>query len=59
MDQKKQQLISLNSEMKRLQFEVSKLEHNRVAQEKEIRRTLGYAATDEIIFDFVSSDLSK
>ena len=53
----KQVLVSrMQDEMKHLQFDAVQLERSRVAQQREIRRVLGYAATDEIIFDFTVSD---
>ncbi len=58
-EQRKLQLTVLNDEVQKLESDVEKLEHNRVAQEKEIRKILGYAAKDEIIFDFIPADPSK
>ena len=53
----KQSLVTrMQDEMKHLLFEAGQLERSRVAQQREIRRVLGYAAADEIIFDFNSSD---
>lgn len=49
---KKQQVAHAQEELQKLQKEATRLEVSRVAQEKEIRKVLGYAASDEIIFDF-------
>jgi cell division protein FtsB len=49
---KRQQVASAQEELQKLQKEATRLEVSRVAQEKEIRKVLGYAASDEIIFDF-------
>jgi len=49
---KEQQRIQLHDELKKLQTEAALLEQNRYFQEREIRKVLGYAAADEIIFDF-------
>ena len=48
-------LTRLESEIEQIEGENSALETNRVTQEREIRKTLGYAGQDEIIFDFASS----
>lgn len=53
---KREQLSQLEQELKRLRQEVVQLETNRFAQEKEVRRVLGYAANNELIFDFSSMD---
>jgi cell division protein FtsB len=53
---KQDQLTHLNDELSKLQMEASQLSSNRIAQEKEIRRVLGYASADEIIFDFTPSN---
>jgi cell division protein FtsB len=46
------QLIQLKKELLQLQTEVNDLDKNPFIQQKEIRKILGYAAADEIIFDF-------
>jgi hypothetical protein len=48
---KQAQLLSSEQELKKLQAEAALLETNHFAQIREIRRVLGYAAPDEIIFD--------
>ena len=50
---KKAQLLRLQSEIKKLQSEATQLEKSGYFQEREIRKVLGYASSDEIIFDFV------
>ena len=49
---KQGQVTQLQSELKLLQQEALELEKNKVTQQREIRRVLGYAAPDELIFDF-------
>ncbi len=49
-------MAGLEAEIARIETESELLEKSRVAQEREIRRTLGYAGTDEIIFDFSSAE---
>ena len=49
---RQKQLLSLQTEIARLREDSDRLERSRVTQQREIRRTLGYAAPDEIIFDF-------
>ena len=49
---KQTSLSRLQEGLHQLQTEVADLETNRFAQQREIRRVLGYAAPDEIIFDF-------
>src|SRR3989338_2942540 len=46
------ELASLESETVRMDQERRKFEENSIVQEREIRRVLGYAAKDELIFDF-------
>jgi uncharacterized protein YlxW (UPF0749 family) len=53
---KQAEVVRMQDEMKHLQSDASQLERSRVAQQREIRRVLGYAATDEIIFDFTAAD---
>lgn len=51
LDSKQAQLSDLIQETRKLQTEATLLETNRHAQLREIRKTLGYAAPDELIFD--------
>lgn len=55
-DNKDAQIAELESEIEQLGRDAERLEKSRVAQEREIRRVLGYAAPDEIIFDFTAAD---
>lgn len=55
LDMKTEQLLSVQNQVKRLEMETIQLNKNPYAQEKEIRRVLGYAARDEMIFDFSTS----
>lgn len=52
LNQKQEQVAFLESEIVRLDSDSERLEKSRVAQEREIRRVLGYAGEDELIFDF-------
>jgi hypothetical protein len=56
---KNEQLSRAQEELKKLQADSALLEHNRYAQAREIRKVLGYAAHDELIFDFSSGDQFK
>lgn len=49
---KQEQVAKAQSEIQNLKTEAVQLENNRAAQIREIRRVLGYAASDELIFDF-------
>ena len=49
---KQTHLARLQEGLHQLQTEVTELETNRFAQQREIRKILGYAAPDELIFDF-------
>ncbi len=49
-------LAELQKELQTLHLETARLETSRSAQVREIRRVLGYAAADELIFDFTNSD---
>jgi cell division protein FtsB len=53
---KEAQLIQAQSELSKLKMEAHLLETNRIVQEREVRRVLGYTAPDEIVFDFTSLD---
>lgn len=55
LDQKQAELARLDSHVTDIEREAALLERSRVFQEREIRRVLGYASEDEIIFDFGSS----
>lgn len=49
-----EKLAAYQTEVERLQTAAQLLEQSRYAQEREVRRVLGYAAPDELIFDFAS-----
>ena len=46
------QLSDAENEVKKLKTEAELLEKNKHFQLREIRKTLGYAASDELIFEF-------
>lgn len=52
LNSKQTQMNELQTELIRLQDEALGLEKNKVLQQREIRRVLGYSAPDELIFDF-------
>ena len=54
---KQAQVEATQRQVHALEEEHARLETSRVLQQREIRRVLGYAAPDEIIFDF--SDAAK
>ena len=54
--QKHEQLMATESDIARLEVETALLETSHVVQEREVRRVLGYAAPDELIFDFAESE---
>jgi len=56
LEAKRSALLQLEDQVIRVEEEGGKLEKNRVVQEREIRRSLGYAAADELIFDFTASE---
>jgi cell division protein FtsB len=52
LDAKQTRLTQIQSEIDQLESERASLEKSHVAQQREIRKVLGYAAQDEIIFEF-------
>lgn len=52
---KETQVKKMEDEIHFLDAERIALEKSRITQEREIRRVLGYAARDEIIFDFAAA----
>ena len=56
LESKKAQLTLAQQELQKLEMETSELERNPQAQVREIRRVLGYARPDELIFDFTPTD---
>ena len=55
LEQKQAQVANLEGELRGLEDQIRLLEKNDIAIEREIRRTLGYAAADELVFDFTAS----
>ncbi len=55
LDDKQREVEEIEAEIQRFEKDRERLEKNRVAQEREVRKVLGYAAPDEIIFDFAAS----
>lgn len=56
LDHKQSQVHGLEAEIARIDSGRYKMEKSSYAQLREIRRVLGYAAPDEIIFDFTSAE---
>lgn len=56
LNSKRVQVTQMQDELHLLESEASQLEHSKVAQQREIRRVLGYTAPDELIFDFTQND---
>jgi cell division protein FtsB len=52
LQEKQKSGVEFEAELSRLKIEAALLETHSITQEKEIRKTLGYTAPDEIIFDF-------
>lgn len=52
LESKRVQQAELEAAVERLETESARLEKSRAAQEREIRRVLGYTAPDELTFDF-------
>ena len=48
-------LREFEQQITKLESDRYRLEHNSAAQEREIRKTLGYAAPKELIFDFIET----
>ncbi len=53
LDKKQKELFQLEEALHQTQEEIRLLEKNKAAQRREIRKTLGYVAPDEWIFDFI------
>ncbi len=58
LDNKRSAQLALEGDVERLEAESGRLESSKVAQEREIRRVLGYLASDELVFDFASHPAS-
>jgi hypothetical protein len=52
LNSKEAEQVELQGAIDRLKGEADLLEHSKTVQHREIRRVLGYAADDEIIFEF-------
>lgn len=59
LDAKQSKIHALEAEIALLESEAQTLEKSKALQQREIRRVLGYAASDEIIFDFTDSGAIK
>ena len=55
LEDHEKKVSELEEEIARLEEESTRLEKSKWAQEREIRKVLGYTASDEIIFDFTST----
>ncbi len=56
LSSKEAQTSRIRADIAKLQTENQQLEKNKAVQQREIRRVLGYAAPDELIFDFSSGE---
>jgi len=54
--EKQAKAMHLESEITQLELDRERLDKSKVAQEHEVRKVLGYAAPDEIIFDFSAAE---
>ena len=55
LNEKQKQVSALEAELRQLEEHYQHLDKNEAAIEREIRKTLGYAAADELVFDFGAS----
>lgn len=53
--QKIEKTAMIEAGIARLDSEIKRLEKSTAAQEREVRRVLGYVASDEIVFDFAEA----
>ncbi|GEM_PF-1809732 len=58
LEDRQTQSTEIDSEITRLDSDSAALEKSRVVQEREIRKTMGYVAENEMIFDFSLSSSS-
>lgn len=58
-DAKQEEINQKENELIALQNGADLLEKNHIIQQREIRRVLGYAAPDELIFDFSESSATS
>lgn len=59
LNHKQQQIDVAENQLIALQEDSTRLEKNALTQEREIRRVLGYAASNELIFDFSADEPSR
>ena len=59
LENKRSAQLALEGDVERLETESGRLESSKVAQEREIRRVLGYLGADELVFDFASHPASE
>lgn len=59
LSSKQGQIQQIQAELTTLEHQASRLEKNKAVQQREIRRVLGYAASDELIFDFGDAESSE
>ena len=50
--ERREKMLTVETEIASMQSETENLQKNVALQEREIRKTLGYVAEDEILFDF-------
>lgn len=58
LEEKQVKIRDLKVQIAHMESEEARLEKSRAEQEREIRRVLGYIASDEIVFDFSSAETS-
>jgi len=56
LDSKNARVKSMQDSVMQLETQADLLEKSRTAQQREIRQVLGYAAQDELIFDFSNGE---
>jgi hypothetical protein len=59
LNHKQKQIDAAENQLIALQEDSMRLEKNTLTQEREIRRVLGYAAPNELIFDFSADEPSR
>jgi hypothetical protein len=59
LNHKQHQIDAAENQLIALQEDSMRLEKNSLTQEREIRRVLGYAAPNELIFDFSADEPSR
>ncbi len=56
LESKQAETHQIQADLQALQTQATQLANNKATQEREIRKVLGYAASDELIFDFSKTD---